>query len=134
MLRTRWLAAVAAFAVGTGLWLRLQWPSAKPALDCPVGDVRWSDAGTMWVARCAPDLPLEHVPTGAAMTLGVRINLNDATADDLVLVPGVGPVLAKALLAARAERRGFRSWDEVNAVTGVGPAKLRALQQWTELR
>ena len=134
MLRTRWLAAVALCVVGVGLGLRLQWPSAKPALDCPAEDVRWSDAGMMWVAACAPDLRVEHVPTGAAMTLGVRVNLNDATADDLVLVPGVGPTLAKALLAARAERRGFRSWEEVNAVTGVGPAKLRALQQWTDLR
>jgi competence protein ComEA len=88
----------------------------------------------MWVAGCAAGAPIEHVPTGAAMTLGVRLNLNEATADDLILVPGIGPALAKALVAARSQRSGFRSWEEVDAVTGVGPAKLRTLQQWTELR
>ena len=68
------------------------------------------------------------------MTLGAKFSLNDASADDLLLVPGVGPVLAKALLKARAERGGFRSWDEVDAVTGVGPVKLEALKKSTELR
>ncbi len=68
------------------------------------------------------------------MTLGAKLSLNDATADELLLVPGVGPALAKALVKARAERRRFRSWDEVDAVTGVGPVKLEALKHWTELR
>jgi competence protein ComEA len=68
------------------------------------------------------------------MTLGGRLRLNEATADDLVLVPGIGPTLARALVKARTERGGFRSWDEVDAVTGVGPVKLAALKRWTELR
>ena len=134
MWRTRWLAVLGVVAVGSGLALRLKWPTSDPALDCPVGDVRWAESGAMWVASCAPDAPRERVPAGPAMTLGAKFNLNDASADDLLLVPGVGPVLAKALLKARAERGCFRSWDEVDAVTGVGPVKLEALKKSTELR
>jgi len=134
LLRTRWLAVLGVVAVGSGLALRVVWPTSDAALDCPVGDVRWTESGTMWVASCAPDAPRARVPAGPAMTLGAKFSLNDASADDLLLVPGVGPVLAKALLKARAERGGFRSWDEVDAVTGVGPVKLEALKKWTELR
>jgi competence protein ComEA len=88
----------------------------------------------MWVASCAPGSPAAPAPPGPAMTLGAKLNLNEATADDLLLVPGIGPTLAKALVTARAERRRFGSWEEVDAVSGVGPAKLEALKQWTELR
>ena len=134
MWRTRWLAVLGVIAVGSGLAMQLRWPNSNPALDCPVGNVRWAESGTMWVASCAPDEPPARAPAGPAMTLGAKFSLNDASADDLLLVPGVGPVLAKALLKARAERGGFRSWDEVDAVTGVGPVKLEALKKWTELR
>jgi len=48
---------------------------------------------------------------------------------DLARLPGVGAVAARALVQARP----FRGWDEVDAVRGVGPARLRLLQQATEL-
>ena len=34
---------------------------------------------------------------------------------------------------ALVQARPFRSWDEVDVVRGVGPARLRLLQQATEL-
>ena len=68
------------------------------------------------------------------MTLGAKLNLNEASAGELALIPGIGPKLAGALVRARGERGAFRSWDEVNAVTGVGPAKLGLLKEWSELR
>ncbi len=132
--RTRWLAALGAIVVGSGLALRVQWPSAKSALDCPVEDVRWIDAGTAMVATCAPGTPPGHVPAGSALTLGAKLNLNDATAEELVLVPGIGPTLASSLVKARTELGGFRSWEEVHAVTGVGAVKLESLKRWTILR
>lgn len=67
------------------------------------------------------------------MTLGTKLNLNRATLEDLRLLPGVGPSLAAALVKARTEQNGFHSWDEVNAVVGVGPAKLEMLKRSAEL-
>ncbi len=68
------------------------------------------------------------------MTLGGRLRLNEASADELALIPGIGPTLARALVKARGEHPGFQSWEEVDEVSGVGPAKLRILKEWTELR
>jgi competence protein ComEA len=88
----------------------------------------------MWVASCTSGSAMERPPAGPMMTLGGRLNLNDAAAEELALIPGIGPMLAGALAKARSERGGFRSWEEVDAVSGVGPAKLSILKQWTELR
>jgi len=124
MNRTGWLGALALAAIALGAAARLAWPSAKPALDCPPEDVRW-DGG---VALCARGAPQGEVPAGQALALGSKLDLNRATEEDLALLPGIGPSLARALVGARAARGRFRDWSEVDAVPGIGPAKLEALR------
>ena len=52
--------------------------------------------------------------------------LSRAPADSLDLLPGIGPVLALRIVEARRAHGGrFASWDEVDAVKGIG-AKLIA--------
>jgi competence protein ComEA len=57
--------------------------------------------------------------------------LSRAPADSLDLLPGIGPVLAARIVAARrAHGSGFTSWDEIDRVKGIGPtmiARWRAL-------
>ena len=58
------------------------------------------------------------------------LDLNRATAEQLVRLPGIGEAKAAAILAIREERGGFRSLDELENVRGIGPklaAKLRPL-------
>jgi len=122
-----------------GAAARLSWPSRGSALDCAPSQVRWVDAGTAVVATCDPASPGSasgaSPPTGAALSLGVKIELNQATEAELRLVSGIGPRLAHALVEARTARGGaFRSWEEVDEVPGVGPAKLASLRESTELR
>lgn len=57
-----------------------------------------------------------------------KIPLNDATLQDLMALPGIGTSFAEALLEARPAA-GFRSWAEVDAVKGVGAARLKLLQE-----
>ncbi len=131
--RTGPLALVALVALGSGWALRLRWPSSRPALDCPAAAVRWVHSGGAAIATCRPGAPLERGPAGPALTLGTKLDLNQATVEELRLLSGIGPSLASALVNARAERNGFRAWDEVDAVVGVGPAKLDTLKRSTEL-
>lgn len=63
-----------------------------------------------------------------------KLDLNTASEDQLAQVPGIGPKLAHALVEGRAARSGFQSWDEVAGVRGVGPAKLRLLQDAAQIR
>jgi competence protein ComEA len=133
MNRTGWLAVVALGALGAGAAVRWAWPSSAPALDCPVEDVRWVWRGGTQVAACAPPEDAGAAPTGAALTVGVKLDLNRATEEQLAMIPGVGRSLAGKLVEARRERGPFRSWQEVDEVPGVGPVKLAALQALAEI-
>ncbi len=54
--------------------------------------------------------------------------LSTAPPESLDLLPGVGPVLASRLVAARAEHGRFRSWDDVDRVRGIGPKTIERLK------
>lgn len=127
MRRTGWLAVVALGAVALGAAVRWTRPSPQAALPCPSEDVRWFDAGTAQVARCAPGAPPAAGPAAQALVVGQKLDLNQATEAELAVLPGVGPSLARAIVQARA-RQPFQSWEDVDRVPGVGPSKLVLLK------
>ena len=61
-------------------------------------------------------------------------DLNRATTTDLKAIDGIGDVLARRILEARARRGGFRTWRDVEAVEGIGASRLRAIQQKFSIR
>jgi len=125
--RTGSLAAATLGLIALGVLARGLWPSSAPALDCEPGAVRMNRG----VALCGEGTP----PTGAqAQALGLKLDLNSASEEDLARLPGVGRSLARKLVEAREATGRFTSWEEVDAVPGVGSAKLETLQAATELR
>ena len=68
-----------------------------------------------------------------ALTVGQKVPFAKLSATDLAVLPGIGPQLAAEIIAARDARHGFCSWDEVDALDGVGPARLEALRQLAEI-
>ncbi|HEY9099411.1 MAG TPA: helix-hairpin-helix domain-containing protein [Thiobacillus sp.] len=57
------------------------------------------------------------------------VNLNTATQSELEAVRGLGPAKAKAIIAYRESKGGFKSVDDLGSVKGFGKAtidKLRA--------
>lgn len=52
------------------------------------------------------------------------IHLNKATAEQLQVLPGVGPALSERIVLYRTEHGPFRSVDQLTEVKGVGEAKL----------
>lgn len=56
-----------------------------------------------------------------------RINLNTATQAELESLPGVGPSLAKRIIAARQQKR-FMSLADFDQLNGVGPKLLEKLK------
>jgi competence protein ComEA len=55
--------------------------------------------------------------SGAA---SAAVNLNTATKDELVALPGVGPAKAQAIVDYRNQHGPFRSLDELRKVKGIG--------------
>ena len=55
------------------------------------------------------------------------MHLNSATLEQLETLDGVGPALAQRIIDFRSQHGGFRSLDELDQVSGFGPARMAAL-------
>ena len=58
---------------------------------------------------------------------GERIDLDQAPAAELTRLPGVGPGLARRIVADREAHGGFGSLEALDRVPGVGPRMLTSL-------
>ena len=68
------------------------------------------------------------------MILLLAINLNTATAKELESLPGIGPALAKRIIAFREKRRGFRRVEELLAIQGISEKKWKAIRDKVEVK
>ncbi|NUO83840.1 helix-hairpin-helix domain-containing protein, partial [candidate division KSB1 bacterium] len=58
------------------------------------------------------------------------LNLNTATFEELVRLPGVGEVLARRIIEYRTQRGKFRHVEELERVKGLGKSKVLALKAY----
>ncbi len=56
------------------------------------------------------------------------ININRATAEELQQLPRVGPSVSAAIVAHRDEHGPFASVDDLEDVSGIGPAMMEQLR------
>lgn len=86
------------------------------------------------VGEPAPVLAGGDGTTGAAggaasePTPDAPLDLNAATQAQLEALPGIGPTLAKAIIAERTRSGGFRSVTDLRRVRGIGDARFAQLE------
>ena len=61
-------------------------------------------------------------------TLLLLINLNTATPQELRTLPGIGPSLARKIIAFRAKKGGFKRIEELLAVPGISEKRWKVLR------
>jgi competence protein ComEA len=66
------------------------------------------------------------MPTGADPGAGL-VSINTATETELDTLPGIGPVLAAAIVEWRTQSGGFTSVEQLQEVSGIGPATYAEL-------
>jgi len=59
-----------------------------------------------------------------------RLDINAATEDQLVILPGIGPKKARAIVDWRDRNGPFKNLDELTSVHGIGPKTLEGLRQY----
>ena len=94
-------------------------PEADPAAvnaAAVLGDGQQIAVGVPGAAPAAAGAPASG---GVA---GGPLDLNTATVADLDALPGIGPVLAQRIVDHRTAHGPFRSVDQLDDVSGIGPA------------
>jgi len=104
---------------------RLPWGARVADLVALAGGLTPRAAPSL-VALADPvtDGEVVQVPGVAAPNGEPRLSVNTATAEQLTRLPGIGPTLARRIVAARP----FASLDALLRVPGIGPKTLAALR------
>ena len=69
----------------------------------------------------------------ATKTATGKININTATAKELELIPGVGPVTAKSIVAYRKKNGKFKSTKDLLNIKGIGEKTLKKMKPQLEM-
>jgi competence protein ComEA len=88
-----------------------------------------SDGERVLVQRVgAPPAPADPTGEPADGASTGPLDLNTATTAQLEELPGIGPVLAEAIVDERERRGGFRSVNELRDVRGIGDKRFEDLR------
>jgi hypothetical protein len=93
------------------------------------GNLAARDGDRLEVALESCELRRARMPGPQLRLLGLAIDVNRASVEDLEALPGVGPVMAARILDARP----FQTLDELREVSGIGPRRFAALRQAAEV-
>lgn len=109
--------------------LALAWQAAGGHGQIPAGD-RPVATGSRLTFAADGTVASTSLSGVTLVTLGIPLDLNQASAADLEAVPGLGPVLAHRITTFRAEHGPFRDLEGLLQVKGIGPKLLEKIRPY----
>lgn len=85
-----------------------------------------------WTVTLRAEHPLQRASL-QPQPLGYRIDINAADADELTLLPGVGPGLAQHILRYRAQAGPFTHARDLELVPMIGPRTRARIEPWVRI-
>lgn len=129
------LFLVLAFLSGWGIKLYKNSVSRQKQFDYSAADSAFS-AGSRVMQSGIPEHVSDESSSSAARfatstlkkkAIGKKININTATKDELVSLPGIGKAMAERIALYRNEHGPFATVGELERVKGIGRKKLERL-------
>jgi competence protein ComEA len=94
--------------------------------------------GTLLTVSREPDgnvrIRLGRMEARKLLVFSIPLDLNRASVEDLCLLPGIGPSLAREIVTARKKRNGFRTLEELKEVSGIGETKWKTFRPYLTVR
>lgn len=85
-------------------------------------------------AGSEPIISIETARSSETVDLLTPIDINTATLDQLDTLPGIGPVTAQKILDYRQANGPFSDVEEIQEVSGIGPAKYEQMRDLIVVR
>jgi len=76
---------------------------------------------------------LVRQPSGGVVAAPVRLDPNEASVEELQLLPGVGRMRAEGIVLERIRRGPFRSLEDLARVDGIGLETIRAIGRFLDM-
>jgi competence ComEA-like helix-hairpin-helix protein len=76
---------------------------------------------------------LQELPPRKRLLLGIPVSVNNITAEDLRLIPGISTTLASRIVDYRRRHGPFERWSQLDQVHGIGPRTLEKLQPYLRI-
>ncbi len=97
-------------------------------------DESFEDGTGYTICREDGMLKISDMQTVRRLALGLPIDLNRASAEQLSQIPGIGERLAAQIVQLRQNRRKFESVSDLMAVQGIKEKKLNNLKKYLIVR
>jgi comEA protein len=62
-----------------------------------------------------------------------RVSINTATAEEITIIPGIGPAISSRIVEYREKYGKFSTVDSLIKVKGIGPAKLEKMREYVRI-
>jgi competence ComEA-like helix-hairpin-helix protein len=98
--------------------------------DGGLDKAQFSSASAISVSAEGGVLKITDMPAVKKLALGLPINLNLASEEELVLVPAIGEKLAAKIVQLRELRGKFEGLADLKAISGIKEKKLRRLEKY----
>ncbi len=99
-------------------------PNHPPQFDYSVSD-------SIFTARSAS---LANDSSGRGTVPARKVNLNTASKQELMTLPGIGEAMAERIMMYREERGTIRSVAELKKIKGIGEKKFEKLKPLVEVK
>ncbi len=100
---------------------------AKGSAD-PPGPLK--NAVTAVVLEGSPSIEVRTMAAAKRLVLGIPIDINRSSREELVLVPGIGEATAERIVEQRRQSGTFRRLDDLLQVKGIKEKRLERLRPY----
>jgi competence protein ComEA len=85
-------------------------------------------AGSVLATSGRGEVEIGEMAAARRLALGLPVDLNRASEEDLSLIPGIGEKMAYQIIKLRKQRGAFRDLSDLTAVPGIKEKKLNGLK------
>jgi hypothetical protein len=106
-------------------------PSIPGGYDRGTGSLRLLTGDKIYLTRVAPSSPIiGQMGAAQLLALDLPMDINKASLEELILVPGIGERIAAQIIALRGAKGSLRSLEELQELTGIKEIKFDKLKKY----